>query len=85
MYCQWACLHREHLCMCTWLDTDQTDTQSTHMYADKSNGLTLLPTLDEQDGGLQVKIYIHTHICICTHRCTHTHACKQRAHCRGKG
>jgi len=45
----------------------QTDTQSTHTNIDSTNGLILLPSLAEHDGGPLVRIYtyifsIYTHI-----------------------
>lgn len=48
--------------MCTQLDTDQTDMQSTHTNADKTNDFILLPSLAEQDGDLRVRIYVCVYV-----------------------
>lgn len=57
--------------MCAWLDTDQTDMQSTHTNADKTNDFILLPSLAQQDGDLRVRIYVcgyvYAHADVYTH------------------
>ena len=43
--------------------TDHRHTQSTHMNTDSTNGLILLPSLAEWDGGPIVRKYIYMYIC----------------------